>query len=79
MDPDATWRQLLGALEASEWEVAGELAEQLSAWMAKGGFSPQVFAEHRLSDDWNRCVSRFVCELALAEPRWRPTSMSDNP
>lgn len=79
MDPDATWRQLLTAIEASDWEAASELAENLSAWLGKDGFPPQVFREHRLSQDWNRCVSRFVCALALAEPRWRPASMSDNP
>ena len=79
MDPNATWQQLLDALEASDWDTAGEFAEELLTWLLKGGFPPVVFPERRLGDEWSRALARLTCELVLAEPRWAPTRLFDNP
>jgi len=79
MDPNATWQQLLDALEASDWDAAAEFAQVLLTWLLKRGFPPVVFPDRRIGDEWNRAFARFTCELVLAEPRWRPTSLSDNP
>jgi hypothetical protein len=40
MDPNATVRDLRSALEAGDLDAAKEAAENLRAWIRKGGFLP---------------------------------------
>lgn len=40
MDPNETWRRMLEAFEASDWEEAIELAQALQSWLRIDGFPP---------------------------------------
>lgn len=59
MDPDATYRDLLDAIEIGDTETAEQLASDLLRWIATGGFAPVV--ETRLAG-----MSRFQSVLATS-------------
>jgi hypothetical protein len=42
MDPDACWRDLVEAIQESDYKTAGERAEDLLGWMKRGGFPPKI-------------------------------------
>jgi len=50
MDPNATVQRLLEAIDDHDLEAAREAADDLSNWLARGGFAP----------DWLRVVKEFV-------------------
>lgn len=41
MDPNECWRLLLQAVTRGQLTVAGEHAENLNGWIARGGFFPR--------------------------------------
>ena len=52
MDPDATLRDLLEAVQRDDWEMAAEYAEYLSAWLTRGGLVPlRAKTEYRATLD----------------------------
>lgn len=42
MDPNQTWNDLSVAVEDGDWHHASELAEELMAWIDRGGFLPTI-------------------------------------
>lgn len=42
MDPDQAWHDLAEAVMGDDWDRAGELAEYLITWIARGGFPPRI-------------------------------------
>ena len=65
MDPDATLRDLLAALEESDLETVTELVQALRTWIEKGGFPPVTLGSPVLGFDWHRKLTTFLCEACL--------------
>jgi hypothetical protein len=40
MDPNATYDEMIAAAKDGDWDAAAEHAENLSTWLARGGFEP---------------------------------------
>lgn len=64
MDPQVTWDQLLEAIAGKDLEAAEIHAENLTQWLTKGGFAPQVFSR-LLTEAWDRQVCLYVCRRVL--------------
>lgn len=69
MDPQATLRDLLAALEDRDWDRIDELSEALLQWMERGGFPPQTLGSDKLGKQWHRTVATFVCYAAASKSR----------
>ena len=41
MDPDATYKAMIAAIDANDYDAAREHAEDLKRWLDRGGFPPQ--------------------------------------
>jgi len=65
MDPDATLRDLLDALEEADWDSICELSRALLAWMKHNGFPPTTLGSQALGPDWHRTLTKAVCREAL--------------
>lgn len=63
MDPQATWKTLLDAYQASEWADVEESAQALLAWLDRDGFPPRL--DH-LDETGTRLVVRVFCSHVLA-------------
>jgi hypothetical protein len=67
MDPDACWRDLVEAIQESDYKTAGERAEDLLGWMKRGGFPPKINLEneiqHRIA--FARILTSLVAECNL--------------
>lgn len=71
MDPQVAWDQLLEAIASKDLDAAEMHAENLTAWLAKDGFAPQIFSR-LLTEDWDRQVCLHVCRrilLAASTPK----------
>jgi len=66
MDPHFAWDLLLDTYVDGEWEAVAILAEDLLAWMSKGGFPPRLTVEPRLDERWQRAIAEAACRFALA-------------
>ncbi len=64
MDPQATWRELIAAFIAHDWDIVLERAEALQSWLNKDGFPPETVPDHRMGRDWNRTVVLAICDYA---------------
>lgn len=64
MDPQATWNEMLNAMVEGDFEEAGVKADDLTAWLDRGGFPPQPLTRV-LSDVWDTMICRFVCRMVL--------------
>lgn len=64
MDPSATLRELIGAVEAREWERVDELADALLTWLDKRGAPPRIIGPESLGKEWHRAMATFTCRLA---------------
>ena len=40
MDPNAAYDEMIKAAKVGDWDTVAEHAENLSAWLARGGFAP---------------------------------------
>ena len=69
MDPDATLRELLQAVQARAWNRVDELAGALLDWLEKRGFPPIVVGTRDLGVEWRRTMATFVCHLAQSKMR----------
>ena len=69
MDPEATLRELLDAVQASAWDRVDELAEALLDWLEKRGFPPLTVGPRELGVEWHRAMATFVCHLARSKVR----------
>lgn len=67
MDPQATLRDLLEALEQSDWDAVHELSQSLLTWIQHKGFPPVTLGSPSLGDDWHRMLTRSICQAALAK------------
>jgi hypothetical protein len=54
---------LLDAYQANDWPLVEETAQALLAWLAKGGFPPQLDNE---DERGARLIVRMFCSQALA-------------
>ena len=64
MDPQATWRELISAFIAHDWETLHERANALLCWLENDGFPPETVLDHRMGCDWNRAIARATCDYA---------------
>jgi len=69
MDPQATLRDLLEALEERDFDRIDELADALLHWMEHRGFPPQTLGSESLGRQWHRSVATFVCYAAKSKVR----------
>ena len=69
MDPDATLRELLQAVQSRAWDRVDELAEALLNWLEKRGFPPTTVGPPQLGVEWHRTVATCVCHLAVSRSR----------
>lgn len=69
MDPQATLRDLLAAVDERDWDRVEELGEALMAWLQRRGFPPETIGPRSLGRGWHRAVAEFVCHLALSDAR----------
>ena len=69
MDPQATLKALLEALEESDWDTARELALALQNWLDRDGFPPVTVGAKSLDREWHTAISRLICEMALSRAR----------
>ena len=69
MDPEATLRELLDAVQASAWDCVDELAEALLDWLEKRGFPPLTVGPRELGVEWHRAVATFLCYVAKSKVR----------
>ena len=69
MDPEATLRELLEALQVRAWDRVDELAEALLDWLEKRGFPPLTVGPRELGVEWHRAMATFVCHLARSRVR----------
>ena len=64
MDPDATLRDLLDALNANDYDRVHELSAVLLGWLSKNGFPPTTIGDPNLGKAWHRAVATFICQSA---------------
>lgn len=59
MDPNECWTALSAAVEDEHWECACELAQELLAWIDRGGFLPTITGKPAFDRSviWKTCVS----------------------
>lgn len=69
MDPDATLRDLLDAVQERDWDRIDELAEALLGWMEKRGFPPITLGAEELGREWHRTIATFICYTAQSKSR----------
>ncbi len=62
MDPNQTWLDMADAVSRDNWQLAGELAEDLFDWLVRGGFPPRLTG----TPDFDRVVARAACEAIRA-------------
>ncbi|MDA1166430.1 MAG: hypothetical protein O3B13_25320 [Planctomycetota bacterium] len=65
MDPQATLRELLEALEQSNWDAVLELSQALLTWIQHEGFPPVILGSESLGPEWHRQITNSVCRAAL--------------
>jgi 5,10-methenyltetrahydromethanopterin hydrogenase len=68
MDPQATWKLLLDTYADGDRHEAREAAENLLAWLERGGFPPQVLPDRPMDDAWNQTIARAACQIVMR--RW---------
>lgn len=69
MDPQATLRDLLAAVEVRDWDRIDELSDALLQWMERGGFPPQTLGSPKLGKRWHQAVASFVCYAAASKSK----------
>ena len=69
MDPEATLRDLLAAVDDRDWDLVDELSEALLTWLQKRGFPPQTLGPPELGRGWHRAIAEFTCYLAQSRAR----------
>ena len=62
MDPTATWVDLSQAVADDKWGRAGELADSLIEWLAKGGFPPVITGVR----EFDIIAARAACDAIAA-------------
>jgi len=62
MDPNTAWIKLATAVTAERWEEAAEVAENLTAWVSKGGLPPSITGQPR----FDRIVANAICKAIAA-------------
>ncbi len=67
MDPDATLRDLLHALNSRDWDRVDELQDALLTWMERRGFPPMTIGHKDLGLEWHRAVATFICHAAASK------------
>ena len=65
MDPQATWEELLSAYGNQQFDDAKEAAENLSQWLARGGFPPLTIPLIAQGDELHRVIAQAVIERVL--------------
>lgn len=72
MDPDATLRDLLTAVEDGDEEQVTSLVEAMKHWLEHGGYPPQTMGSRKLGPLWHRTLAISICGLARAFVRAAP-------
>ncbi len=65
MDPNATWRDLLAALESGDRARLLDAAAALARWLDGGGFPPDTAAGAVTNPAWHRRIARHACRVAI--------------
>ncbi len=73
MDPQVAWEQLLAAYAAGDWDILEERANNLIAWLDRGGFPPTIIRQPDIDPEWNGTLARAGCAHALSvlNDEWR--------
>jgi hypothetical protein len=66
MDPQATRKDLLAALQDGDEQQVSILAEALETWLQNGGYPPKTIGPWKLGLDWHVAISRLICQQARA-------------
>lgn len=64
MDPDATLRDLLSAVEEGDPDQVNELSQALDRWIEQAGYPPKTIGPWKLGMDWHAAMTRCICQLA---------------
>jgi hypothetical protein len=64
MDPQTTWRRLIDAYAICDFETAKAAAEDLTNWLDRGGYPPQILPDPwKMDHTWNRTLARAACRF----------------
>ena len=67
MDPQTTWRRLIDAYAICDFETAKAAAEDLTNWLDRGGYPPQILPDPwQMDQPWNRTLARAACRFVLS-------------
>lgn len=69
MDPDATFRDIIEAVEAGDENRVTELADALNNWLSRGGFPPVSLGRRELGTVWHTAVTKAAIRLAKSHVR----------
>lgn len=64
MDPEATLRDLLSAVEEGDSDRVNELSQALERWIEQAGYPPKTIGPWKLGMDWHAAMTRCICQLA---------------
>ncbi len=67
MDPEATFAEMGNAIENEEWGLAGELADALTEWFARGGFCPRITGKPTFDKVIAKATAEAIASWNLAE------------
>ena len=69
MDPDATLRDLIDAVENRDWDQVDTLAYALQRWLDSTGFPPTTIGPKAMGKAWHRSIAKFVVSLAKSKAK----------
>jgi hypothetical protein len=69
MDPQATWEQLLEAVNDRDEAQMDTLAVALLEWLKNRGTPPVTIGARKLGVSWHNAVAQFVCYLVKSRQR----------
>ena len=77
MDPDATLKELLTAVETGDSATVNEMADALSYWLDHAGFPPQTVGSQQLGRNWHVALTLSICQLARIRVETAPTNLAN--
>ena len=77
MDPDATLKELLTAVETGDSTTVNDLADALVYWLDHAGFPPQTVGSGNLGQNWHATLTRSICRLARSHVETAAAKLAD--
>ena len=77
MDPDATLKELLTAVETGDSTTVNDSADALVHWLDHAGFPPQTVASQQLDRSWHAALTRSICRLARIHVETAPANLAE--